>query len=259
MTEQQLQDYASGKLPPEEAAAVKEAVAGDPTLAAKVAEYERLFAALRRERLEEIEEELEEFIEELPVPGEKENPTEKTAKVVTLPERERRRFPLRWIAGAAAAVALLLFIFWPKAPVRAELVASYFAPPENDGPAGEIDPETLDLDRAKETFFAGRYAAAVAAFKQLLDSAEYRGSARFYLPFALHLAGDLTAADRAFAEALADNQYEAKDRERLRWNAMLNDLARGEDISEQLARPWSERYPAEELRTAVPKLPPLRE
>ncbi|MEL7162971.1 MAG: hypothetical protein AAFN92_19585, partial [Bacteroidota bacterium] len=237
----------------------EQAVATDPALAQRVKEYEKIFAGLRRERLEEIEEEIEEFIEELPIPGEKEKKPDETAKVVTLPTKHSSKLPLRWIAGAAAAIALLLVLFWPSTPDRAELVANYLALPEDESTAGASDPGEIVFDQAEDDFFSGRYAAAAAAFQRLLDSTQFSASARYYLPFALHQAGDLEGADQAFSTALADNEYPEEDRERLRWNAMLNDLARGEDITTQLAAKWSTDYQAAELRKKVAKLPDLRE
>lgn len=252
MTEQQLQDYANGLLPPAEAEAVSAAIAGDPELARKASAYERMFAALRRQRLTEIETELASFTDELPLPGEP-SPNPEPGDRAKLPRKQGRTRFIRWFL-VAAAVALLVFAFWPSAPSRAEVAATYFEKPRDERLAAPTPASRALLGQAIDAYYSGDYAAAAASFSALKDSAAFRADVLLYLPHALHEAGELAAADLQFEESLRFDQFPAYERELLRWNAMINDLARGEDITQDLAGEWSTIFDVEGLREASANL-----
>jgi len=68
MTEQKIQAYVLGELPPEEAALVAEALAQNPTLAALAREYEQIAEGFRQQRVAALQQELLAFDQTLPAP-----------------------------------------------------------------------------------------------------------------------------------------------------------------------------------------------
>ncbi|PHI20853.1 hypothetical protein CEQ90_05675 [Lewinellaceae bacterium SD302] len=231
MNEEKIQEYVSGSLPKAEAEAVAAIIAADPDLTRLAEQYRIIYKGLRLQRISELENELTNSAN-----GSTHNPGKKSFR--------------KWIWGIGIA-AVLLAAFGVFQQINyyasASIAERYFQLPPDPRLAGQ-ETEMAQYSRSIDDFYAGNHLAAIAGFSGLQSSNDYGVLARFYLPHAQFLAGNLTEADRAFESALRLTDLSETDLELLRWNTMITDLAQGEDIDEQLAQGWGSGFPADQLR-----------
>ena len=234
MNEEKIQDYVMGTLPAGEVTAVAAAIAKDPELAKLAEQHSIILSALRQQRAQRIAEELNTLEEQLPPPP-------------SSPPKGGGN--LRWILS----IALLLIVLAGGAAYQsaqftdAALAERYFELPLDPRIAGTTEDEAAYY-LAIESFFAGDYAEAQAGFSSLRESEFYATEARFYLAHAAHLNGDFTEADAAFAATIADPNLLPENLQVAQWNEMINDLRRGEDVSESIRQFSSTAFQLEALQ-----------
>lgn len=239
MTEKEIQDYVMGTLPPAEAEAVAKTIAGDPDLQRVAEQYEVIFGVFRRERAADIEIGLNDYEATLPDPG-TDSPGESSSSF---------RWPW-WLGGFLLCMLVAsAILFWPSGDTNESLTEAYFEKLRDPRIAG-VDDNIVNYNQAIDQYFSGDYSAAVTTFSGLVDDEEYGTDALFYLPHAAYWLGDYEKASSQFRLALENPNLSPSTRELLRWNAMVNDLARGEDITDQLNEEWTSYYRADELRAA---------
>lgn len=231
MNEEKIQNYVSGSLPEAEAEAVAAIIAADPELTRLAEQYRVIYKGLRLQRVNELEKELTS-----PANG----PTQQ-------PDGNSFR---KWIWGIGlVAVILAAFGVYQQFSYYAStsIAERYFQLPPDPRLAGQ-ETETAQYNQSIDDFYAGNYLAAVAGFSGLQSSNDYGVLASFYLPHAQFLAGDLTEADINFETALGLADLSETDLELLHWNAMITNLAQGDDIEEQLSQEWGSGFPITQLR-----------
>lgn len=243
MTEQQIQAYVMGELPPEEAALVAEALAQDPSLAALEEEYRTIKEGFRRQRVKALQQATLDYDKTLPPP-----PTPPTSGGWV----RGIRFGL--IALITAIVLSAGLAIQKKRYYADEAVAQrYFQDPPDTrvaGANGDIDSiGQLLFDNAIEQYFSGDYPAAHANFEQLADVEGFVASAKLYLPHASFKLEDYTTAALEFEAGLQDPNLAPPSLRLLRWNNIVNDLALGKDIVPRLEdEKWPQSFKAEVLR-----------
>lgn len=240
MSEEKLQAYALGELPPEEATAVAAAIAKDPALQERALRYRIIREGFRQQRVNKLQEELLAYDKTLAPPT-------STAPAAAPPPR-RAWFKTWWLL----VILLLLALagYWATRTESDPLPDLFYEAPYDPSVAGGQATEAA-LQEAEDLFFAEDYAAARERFEALLEEEEYRSTARFYLPHASFKLREYEAAAEQFRMALADDNNGEERRNLLRWNAMINRLARGEDVTADLQEDWPPRYRVNDLRKAL--------
>lgn len=256
MTEEQIQAYVMGELLPEEAALVAEAVAQDPNLAALAKEYEQIATGFRQQRVTALQQELLAYDKTLPAPPTSSAPAaapKKATEIPNDPTAKAGRLP-RWpflLLAATIVIGSLLFLLPQDDPVSdRSLSEQFYVPPGNPRTASNQSQGDVAYQEAITQFFADDYANAHIKFTNLATAGDSQTDARFYLPHASFSLGKHDRADTEFQQALADPNMKPDWVMQLRWNAMINNLEQGEDISEDLAKDWGQ-YSAEALRKAL--------
>ena len=256
MTEQKIQAYVLGELPPEEAALVAEALAQAPALAALAREYEQIAEGFRQQRVAALQQELLAFDQTLPAPPTRPAPAPRLSRG---PDEERnsgaaptkpRRFT--WWPFLLAVTLLIgaLVVFLPQdgPPAEASLSERYYEPPANPTTAGNQSQDAAYRQAINQFFNEEDYSGAHQRFSSLAEVGDYQTAARFYLPHASFSLSQHKRAEVEFDEALADANMKPEWAALLRWNNMINDLEQGRDITGELARTWPPGYRAGELR-----------
>lgn len=249
MSEELLQAYVMGELPPAEAAEVAAAIAADPGLQAREIRYRTIREGFRRQRVRGIMDGLlAPDNTSLPVSGPA--PAAPPEKSPTSPEKPSgtRKW---WLYGIVALLFVLVSGYLLTKAGQPDLPEEFFEMPASDAVASSTDDEALYVE-ARKQFFGERFAAAHSSFVRLRDESEgYRSLAGFYLPHASFRLGKYDRAAVEFTTALRDNNLDFGQQNLLRWNAMINRLARGEDISADLNQEWPQGFRRDELKRAL--------
>lgn len=206
-----IQDYVFGELGPDEARAVAAAIKGNPAAEATEKRYKATRTALARERYGEM------------------NQRDAT-------RRTRARIKRFSMATAAMLVGFIVLGTVQHRNYSNEMVAQRnfdegFVPPPL---AGKNNPV---LGQAKQDYADGNYEAARAGFEQLRSDSIDGPTARLYLSVIAFRTKEYREATERYDGFIAEDirSLQEKDRRQaMRWNAMLNRLARGEDIEAEL-------------------------
>jgi len=242
MTEQQIQAYVMGELPPEEAALVAEAIAQDSSLAALEQEYKTIKEGFRRQRVLALQQKILEYDKTLPPP-----PKPPTSGGWT----KGLRF---WFVTLAFAMLICggAWVLWQMSEYTDEAIAHrYFQNPPDPITANAEDDWLLYLNAA-EQYFSGNFTSAYTSFTELAKGDEFTSNSKLFLP---HTSFQLEAHERAaaeFLECLKDDNFDGSDFKLLRWNQLVNDIALGKDVRSRIeAENWPRSFKADGLTTEL--------
>lgn len=238
MTEQQIQAYVMGELPPQEAALVAEALAQDPALAEMAREYERIKEGFRQRRVAELQQQLLDYDKTLPAP-----PT--SPAPAAAPKKGNRFWPFGILI---LAILLGSFVFRQITHYTNEAIAQrYFQAPPDPRVAGEIDSQELFMT-AIEDYFAKNYSEAHKVFIQLAAGESHSTDGRLFSPHASFRLKSYSRASVEFANAMNDDNFVQSELQLLRWNNLVNDLALNKEITSGLkAETWPQSYNVQAL------------
>jgi hypothetical protein len=270
MTEEKIQSYVLGELSAEESAEVAAAIGRDPKLQDRERRYRLIRDGFRQKRISGIQAELLAFdntLSPLPSPAPAPAPTQAVGPEVggagkiepkrkswitrLQPKRRSRRKQLQPFLLVVAVLLGMLSLYWLQPSPTETLAQSYYIdPPEPDKPSTE-NVSQVYLEALDYFFIKKDYARARTSFTILIKEADFRSTARFYLPHTNFKLREYERANGQFAQALVDDNQPPLRRTLLRWNAMIIHLALGKDISLELANEWPANYPISALREAL--------
>lgn len=217
--ESTIQAYVFGDLDEMDAQRVAGAIEKTPELKTLANKYEAIRISLRRERAATLTRQL--------------SPPDSSGGTSGVVKKPRSRGWL-WVL-ALLIISVVAYFSWRYYHYQPVTIAQrHFQMPIDYSLAGSADGAT-QCEVASDNFFRGEFAASRRVYLEGGEALPCQTTAKFLLPHTAFLLGDYVTAAEEFTNTISDDNLTQNRLMKAKWNALITDLAQGENIESRLS------------------------